>query len=233
MVENCNNSVDDDCDGVADANCPVEHCGVVSSDETWAAGPAHRVTCDVHVRGAGSPVLTVSEGAHVVFDAGTRLTVGDGAPGRLDVTGGSTGVIFRSSVALPQAGDWKGLEFRSQDDGSVLEGLLLRHAGGDGSLAAVDLRQADIALRGSIIQNSEAHGLYIGTSATAEVSQSQFRDNAKSGLFVGPFAALSTTGAPSFVGNTLTGNGEYPAVVHIADVTQLDATSSFAGNGID
>jgi len=122
---------DDDGDGEADDGCLLEHCGVISSDESWASYLAHRVTCDVVVEGSASPALTVESHATVEFDSGTGLYVGWDADGAL-VTATTFGCIsFTSSASSPAAGDWDGLHLGPYDQGSVIDCLTVEYAGGD------------------------------------------------------------------------------------------------------
>ena len=79
----CFDGVDDNCSGTADEDCPVEHCGTISSDETWDATTDHIVTCTTYVQGGSRPVLTIADGATVYFDSGASLWVGWGRSIRL------------------------------------------------------------------------------------------------------------------------------------------------------
>ena len=232
--EVCTDGVDDDCDGTADDECPIEHCGTISSSETWSNTDEHLVTCDVYVQGSGKPTLTVGDGTTVYFEAGTNLIVGWGSYGKLDVNGTtSSGVTFTSDESSPAEGDWDGLIVGYYDQGSSLEGLTLEYGGGNGT-AGLYVYYAELEITDSTFQYNENHGAYV-TGAEVLVQDSSFSDNTATGLFLTTSAALDSSGnTPTFTGNTLTGNGDHPMALPANDLGELDAsTSTFSGNTED
>lgn len=58
------------------ARAETEHCGEVSSNQTWRANDAHIVTCDVVVRNS---TLTLEPGVQINMNAGTNLIIEPGA----------------------------------------------------------------------------------------------------------------------------------------------------------
>ena len=229
--EVCFDGVDDNCSGTADEDCPVEHCGTISSDETWDATTDHIVTCTTYVQGSTRPVLTIADGATVYFDAGASLWVGWGSYGSIEVEGTSAGVTFTSYDSSPAEGDWDALTIGYYDQGSDLEGLTLEYGGGYG-YGGLYLYYADIEITNSTFQYNEGDGLY-AYYASPLIQDSTFQDNTGSGVALSSSAGLDRSGSPSFTGNTLTGNGDYAMEIPGNFVGELDATSSFSGNTDD
>jgi hypothetical protein len=231
--EVCDDGVDDDCDGVADDGCPTttDHCGTISSDETWAAGTVHRVTCDVYVQGSSRPTLTIQDGVEVLFDPNTALLVGSGSYGSLEVEGVLSGVLMTSSESAPTVGDWDGVTFGSYDQGSVLEGLTVEYGGGNG-YGNLYLYYAEPEITGCTVQHSSGAGIWVVGATGPEISDTLITGNAAGGLYAAS-GAVRLTASPSFTGNTVTGNADHPVVIPAAFAHAFDASSSFSGNTDD
>ena len=231
--EVCDNSIDDDCNGDTD-ECPEEHCGTISADETWEVGDGwgHVVTCDVYVQGSSRPVLTIEDGVDVQFDAETSLYVGHSSYGSLAVEGTSTGVLLTSSAASPAAGDWGGLYFGYYDEGSALEGATIEFAG-DNGYGNVYLYYASPSFTDSVLADSSGSGMYVGSGAFPTIDNTELVDNADHGLDIHTSGGLATGGTPTFTNNVVSGNGNAGVVLPGAYVAELDATSSYTGNGTD
>ena len=230
--EVCFDSVDNNCDGTADEDCPTSHCGYISSDETWSSTEDHTVTCDVYVCGSTSPELTIEDGVTVEFQANTSLRVGTCGNGSLDVQGTGTGVVFTSDEgSASAAGDWGGVYFGSYDYGSTLDGLTVEYAGGSFS-AAIYLYFADITISDSVVQFSSSSGIYSYYSNLL-MTGTTVADNDSHGVNLDGNSSLETSGGPTFTSNQLTGNAGYPLVVPGNYVGQLDASSTFTGNDDD
>ncbi len=231
--EVCTDGVDDDCNGTADDGCPVEHCGTISSDETWASSDPHLVTCNVYVQGSGKPTLTIEDGTTVTFDSGTNLYVGWGSYGQIVVQGTSTdGVVFTSDDSNPAEGDWDGVAIGYYDQDSTLAGLTLEYAGGNG-IAGLYVYYAEAEITDSTIQYNENYGIYV-TGAEPLIQDSSINDNTETGVYVASAGGLDTGGSnPTFSGNTLTGNGDHPIALPANYLNELDSSSSFTGNTED
>ena len=229
-AEVCENDTDDDCDGDIDEDCTVEHCGTISSDETWDATLPHEITCDVYVQGTSRPVLTIEDGAEVYFDGGADLYIGTGSYGSIEVEGTSTGVIMTSSSSSPAAGDWGGLYIGYYDDGSSLEGLDLEYGGANGQ-AGLYCYYCEVAVSDSSFTDNENHGVSI-YAGTLEMSGTSVEDNEDNGVNL-VYSVLETSGGPTFTNNTISGNGGYPIALDADYLGQLDSSSSFSGNGDD
>jgi RHS repeat-associated protein len=128
--------------------------GTISSNTTWTlANSPYIVTSSVTV--ASPAVLTIEPGVIVKFDAGTTLTVNDGA--RLTDNGTSSAHITFTSLkddvggddngdgtaTTPAAGDWQDLNFAGWNSGTTCFAAL-------GSMQFVDVRYG----RGVIIRCS-------------------------------------------------------------------------------
>lgn len=226
--EVCGDTVDNNCDGDADAAdvaCRVELCGDIAEDTVWDAAHLHVVTCDIHVGADGSCTLTVEDGARVEFRRNVGLYVGTVLPGKIVVDGLDSGVTFTSRNADPAPGDWTGVAFGYDDAGSTLAGLTLEYAGAEG-VAAVGVEDASPALTDCAIRHNLGHGIEINHGATTLVGCS-ITDNAADGVHI------VEGGLDRFEGNVLTGNGRYPAQLPAPAASALDATSSYIGNAQD
>ncbi|MCP4805385.1 MAG: hypothetical protein GY913_09230 [Proteobacteria bacterium] len=232
-AEVCDDGIDDDCDGVADNGCPVEHCGYITSDETWLASVPHTVTCELYIEGSGAPVVTIEDGATVSFDAGYGLRVGGVNPGALYADGSVSGITFTSNEASPAAGDWDGIHFGDDTviGDTMLSGVTVEYGGGNG-YGGVRVNGADVALEDCLIADNANHGVYVQTSGVLEMSGCTVQDNEDSGVWITSTGTLETSGGPTFVDNVLTGN-DVPITVPALYVHQLDASSSFSGNTDD
>ena len=229
--ETCSDSVDNDCDGDVDEECPIEHCGTISSDETWSASDEHIVTCDLYVQGSSKPELTIEDGVIVEIDSGVGIYVGYTNYGSLVIEGTSTGVTLTSSSSSPAAGDWDYLRFGQYDEGSSLTGMTLEYSGGGEGGGLVVYYSDGVVITDSLIQHNEDRGI-LAYDTTLEVSGTTISDNEDSGIYLYD-SVLETSGGPTFTDNNITGNGEYPIILDAEVVEQLDASSTFTGNGTD
>jgi hypothetical protein len=222
---------------IAYPDCVITHCGTISVSETWSGNLEHRVTCDVHVKGAARPVLTIEDGVTVWFDVDTELIVADGSEGQLIVDGALLGVVFESSELVPTYGDWGGLVIADRDQGSRLIGLTVSHAGGNG-LGGITL-ESDAVLDRVVASNNLNDGLYVtGAGAEPLIHDSLFVDNTDHGVYIGAGAGLSRApvgggAGPSFEGNFVTGNAGIGITIPGSHADELATTSSYTGNGQD
>ena len=230
-TEVCDDGIDDDCSGVADDTCPEEHCGVISSDETWDSSVSHTVTCTIQVR-AGS-TLTIEDGTSVAFDAGTGMVVGYSSAGTLVINGSSSGVTFTSNESSPAAGDYDGLYFyEDATDSSAVEGLTLEYAGA--TTAAIRIYKSAPTISSTDIMYSGGGGIYVdGNGSGPSISSTLIQDCTGVGLQLTSDGELSDVSSPSFDGNTITGCGSYPVRAPGLEISNLSATSSYSGNGED
>ncbi|MFT4975544.1 MAG: hypothetical protein ACI8S6_001431, partial [Myxococcota bacterium] len=230
IAEVCSDSIDNNCDGDIDELCPIEHCGTISSDETWSADDLHLITCSVAVEGTSRPVLTIEDGVTVEVDPDASLSVGFNGYGSLEVEGKTLGVTLTSSQVSPAPGDWLGLVFGSADEGSTILGLTVEY-GGANTYGGILIQGATPTITESTIQYSEGNGIYVITGGVL-IQDSVVSDNDENGIYL-INGTLESSRGPSFTGNTLTGNGGYPILLFANDVGQLDVSSSFTGNGDD
>ena len=222
-TEVCDDGVDDDCSGVADDGCVEEHCGNISSSETWAAGD-HELTCDVEVLGGAT--LTIEDGAKIAMHTGTRLIIGDTGAGELYADGSSAGIYFTSAASSPAAGDWDSVFVGSKATGSTyLNGLNLEYGGSGGACLEFDA-SVSMTLSDSTVQDCSGYGIYVdGTVGLDDISVTNASD---CGVYV------ADTGGLLGLTGTLSGNGSYPISIPISVADQLDAsTSSYKGNTRD
>ncbi len=231
--EICGNGVDEDCDGLADDGCVVDHCGPVEASETWHAHLRHRVTCDVLVEGASSPRLAVEDGALVLFESGAGLYAGWSSDGAIEVDGHTLGVTFTSAAAAPAPADWKGLFIGPWSEGSRLAGLTVEWAGGAplAETGGIHLADVEVVLEACAVTGSGRHGLFAERGAAPLVTGSSFHSNLGDGVRLSG-AGLARAGAPSFTANSLTGNGGHGISLPAESAGELDPSSTFAGNAL-
>jgi len=217
--------VGDDCDDtdpnvnpIDTPDCTVEHCGTLASSETWRANVQHLVTCDVLVQGANTPTLTLEPGVEVLFEAGTEVRVGDTATGAI-VVDASTPAVFTSAELVPANGDWDGLFIGDKQDGSSIRGLVIEYAGGtaglEGAGLRLDLGDTDLEISELTVSRNAGDGVRVITGEPW-IHDSVFTDNDRNGLYVKAnqgLERLDDDGVPSFTGNVILGNGEYPVSI--------------------
>ncbi len=217
--------IGDDCDDtdplvnpVDTPDCTVEHCGTLAASETWRANVLHLVTCDVLVQGANTPTLTIGPGAQVLFAAGAEIRVGDTATGAI-VVDASPPAVFTSAEAVPANGDWDGLYIGDKQDGSSIRGLVIEYAGGttgvDGAGLRLDIGDTHIEISELTVSRNAGDGVRVITGEPW-IHDSVFTDNDRNGLYVKAnqgLDRLDDDGVPSFTGNVILGNGEYPVTI--------------------
>ena len=220
--ENCNGFIDDGC-------TTVEHCGYITADETWGPMEVHHVTCNVSVEGSAAPTLTIEDWTTVTFAPGTGMYVGNYNSGELQVTGTGWVTFTADDDVSPQAGDWTGLYFGSVDTGSRIAGATIEYGGGSGN-SNLRMYYADVDVIDVISRESSAHGLHADGDSEVLIQGSSFLDNNLDGVHLAGSAELGRAADPTFVDNTLSGNGNYAMTLPANYVGELDASSTFAGN---
>jgi hypothetical protein len=227
--------LDNDCNGLVDDVCPEVHCGQVESHENWDANPyGHLVVCDVDVRGSGAPLLTIEDGAVVMFYRDTRLRVGESLPGSIKVQGAPTGqgVLFTSAEVSPHRGDWHGLQIFPDANEASLEGLTIEYAGGDGEVpGALHVQMDGTVFTDGAALDSGSDGIYIH-EAYAIIQQSDIQNNDWDGVACSnrTMGCLSPWAA-EFYGNVITGNVGAALRIRPSDAHALSDDGTYGPNG--
>jgi hypothetical protein len=139
----------------AGAAAPVraerEHCGPITSNETWtAASNPHFVKCTVTIRNstvtiAPGAIVLLNEGVDIVVQAGANLmAVGDPQVGS---------VAFRANSPDEQPGFWGQIRFESGAEPSRLN-LVVASGGGRDGKATIEVQDAVAEVSGSQIRQS-------------------------------------------------------------------------------
>jgi len=204
----------------------------VTVDATWQAlDVPFLAEGDIDVEGSASPELTLEDGVVVLFDPSVSFEVGRNDTGTLVAAATGSGVLLSSSAASPVPGDWDGVYMGTHADGSSLEGVTIEYAG-DNGYGGVRVYAHSSSYIGCTFQQNLEHGMSV-SSAEPVIQNCVFQDNELDGLYITTSGGLSTTGSPSFTGNTATGNGRYGAQLPAVTLGELDASSSFTGNTLD
>ncbi|MFZ5482310.1 MAG: MopE-related protein [Myxococcota bacterium] len=215
--------------------------GTISTTASWPGIDAdYRIPGDLYVQGAAAPTLTLEDGASLLFDAYAGITVGSSSAGKLVVAGSTLGVTLSSSdTAAPLPGDWDGVYLGYYDRGTSITGATIEYAGGNGygSLylyyTAYTSSSNVVTVADSVISDSANSGIYAIYYSALDISGCDVTDNADYGVYLDSTSSLWSTGGPTFTDNALTGNDLYPISLPAGSVGQLDATSTFSGNGTD
>ncbi len=203
----------------------------VTQEASWRAQPvSYQVAGDVHIEGSAAPVVTILDGVEMRFGSGLTMSVGAASYGGLLVQGGSAGVLFGSAETTPLPGDWDGMICGTYVTTCSLEGLTLEHGGGNG-YGGLWVYHSQVSVSRSVLQENAGSGIYVD-SGTLELTGSSLLDNDEHGLELANSGALVGGGA-GVTGCVFSGNAAHPVALPADHVGQLDASSSYTGNGED
>ncbi len=182
----------------------TNHCGTISSNETWSTiGNVHVVTCNVIV--ASGVTLTLESGVIVKFTSfssiivqGTIRILGtSGAPVYLtsihdDTVGGDTN--GNGGATNPNPGDWPRIEFQdsSSDANSLIDHAEIRYAGRDG-YGAITFVDASPTVQNTTITDNSAYALLANLKSFPVLSNLTMTDNGGNALAVQGGSITSNT----------------------------------------
>ena len=175
----------------------------IPTSQTWKSFGLPYVLMDgwVHVRGAGSPVLTIEPGVEVRLAGGHGLSIGDGStPGGLVAVGTAEQPIrFTSHAASVTTGHWGRVGFSAATvAGSRIENAVVE-GGGYHWDGAVVVYGGTPAFWSMTLRKNRGSGLRVdGGSPT--IFGCEIREGTERGLW------LSGGSLPRVYGNTITGN---------------------------
>lgn len=116
---------------------PAQHCGTITSTQTWGPGNNPHTVCSQGVR-VQNATITIVPGAIIAMEAGANLVVGQG--GSLQVLGDANGGKIRVVAAQgDEAGFWGQVRFEEDAAESQLNGIDFR-SGGRGGVPMVEIR---------------------------------------------------------------------------------------------
>ncbi|MCB8993475.1 MAG: cutinase family protein [Nocardioidaceae bacterium] len=134
---------------------PDTHCGSLTADATWSAGPTHRLTCSVDI--PVGKTLTIAAGTVVKAGPGSGITV----EGRLLTNGTPASPVTFTSIkdntiggttgtGNPNAGDWSGITTNHAGAVAHLDGVVIRHA----AIALNNIKGYDVRIRGVLREDA-------------------------------------------------------------------------------
>ncbi|MFZ5482308.1 MAG: MopE-related protein [Myxococcota bacterium] len=212
--------------------------GTANSDATWQdLDVDYYVAGDIYFQHSSTPELTIEDGVTMEFATGAGFSVATSTYGLVRVEGSTLGVTLTSAQSVPGAGDWDGLTIGTYDGGSEIVGATVEYAGantyGNIRLTSCDYVGTGVLIADSVVKDGSNSGIYV-SSCTVEIADTVVRDNAEYGVYLDSSSLLEPlVGTTGFSGNTLTGNDLYPIYLYANELDELDATSSFSGNGTD
>jgi hypothetical protein len=168
--------------------------GTVSRDATWIAQDVPwEIIASVIIADTNSPpMLTLEAGTHLRFTQG-YLEVGQfGNGGGIRAIGRSDDpILMESALSVPTAGSWSGIYFSSVLPNSVLEHVIVRHAGDADKKACVQLVNIPddrIALRNVTMEDCQEAGLFLDRGMPKEISNLTFKRTGEFGMKIHPDA---------------------------------------------
>ena len=185
---------------------------------------------EIVVEDGPNAVLTIADGVEVYFDEDAEITIGDSEEGALFI---NDNVLFSATDNLINNSlNWVGLTFGPFSSASIIDGLTIEYGGGNGR-GNIEIDDSAPTILNTTTRLSDSSGIYVSGGNAAPLIQNSFLiDNDEDGMYV-----VSTSGiardvlVPTFTGNTVTGNGFAPVRLPPNFVGELDANSTFAGNG--
>lgn len=232
-TEACFNEIDDNCDGDIDDSCPLEICGDITEETTWAYDSfGYYVSCDISVLAD----LTIEPGTTVYFGPGTQMDVGVEGEGGLIIDAASDPVTFQSGVAILYptyelgTGEWTGLIFGSVTNTytTQLDGLNVLHAGDDDADGGVVMDGVDLPFSNGAVCMSGTDGVVALNGAVPDITDTTLCDNVGNGFY-----ADDDSGLGEFSGNTLSGNQDYPVSVLFRYGDAMDVSNTYEDHDTD
>lgn len=153
--------------GVGNALVGNDTSGALGHEGVWVVGDAIDTTAtwpavavpyvvhgDIELRQA-SPldpmaVLTIAPGSELRFAQGRRLRVGEGNDGALEARGTAAEPITFTSIDPNSAVFWRGIDFNQGSDGSVLDQVVVSHAGSTTGTGNVNFRSGSVVEVGAV-----------------------------------------------------------------------------------
>jgi YD repeat-containing protein/parallel beta-helix repeat protein len=193
----------------------TDHCGTITSDETWGPATIHRVTCMVTVD-AGK-TLTIEPGTAVKFNSASGITI-DGILSASGIEGNQ--ITFTANSDSPNPGDWKGLRFNSGSQ-AVLDHVLVEY-GEQG----INIESEEVQVLNTVIRQSSSYGIDISGNSSPTISGNSIADNGSSGI------SVANGSLPSITNNIISNNGWYGLALP-APAVQLSSGNTFSGSAIN
>lgn len=132
-------------------------------------------------------------------------------------------IIFTSSAASPQPGDWRSISFVSTaTDDSIIENAIIEYGGGVGR-ANLMIQNSNPTIRHCTIRHGSSAGIRLYGNRTSQISCCDITEN-KVGIEI-----LSTSGTTKVTNNNIFGNLSYGIYNQISWFT-LDAINNWWGD---
>ncbi|MGD9161466.1 MAG: right-handed parallel beta-helix repeat-containing protein, partial [Desulfobacteraceae bacterium] len=173
--------------------------------------PLYIVTGDLDVRynTSSTATLTIEPGVEVKFNSGAGIYLGySDDHGALYAQGTEEDpIIFTSNATTPGPGDWEGIYFRSEADGSAsrIEHCVVEYAGASIN-TAVYVNGVNVPILNSTIQYSSSNGIYL-VNSSSPIRNCIISNNSSNGIFLAG-SSNPAIGGESY-GNTISNSGSY------------------------
>ncbi len=134
----------------------LDHCGQVTSNETWSRDDSPHVVCSEGVSVRNS-VLTIEPGSNIRFAADANLFIESGSQ-LVSVGTPEASISFFGATNQSEPGFWGQIRF---NEGSLPSRLVLSRVigGGKGGVPMVDVRGMGTEMSGLLLRQSEGHAL--------------------------------------------------------------------------
>ncbi len=211
--------------------------GTLRFEGTWYDHPGIvyevRRNATISVKDGPQAHLTIESGVRIEFDENAGLEIGNGEEGRLSIGEGKDPVVFTGTpVVIARSTAWRGLQIGPQDDGSVLENLVVEYGGQNGS-GNIRVTGSSPVITNVISRFSNSDGLLVTgdpTTTAPLIQDSEFVDNDNYGVNVASSSGIARSlKGPTFQNNVLTGNGISPAAIPANFLGELDPNNTFQG----
>lgn len=177
----------------------ANHSGTISANEIWTlSNNPHHITGQLTI--SDGVTVTIEPGCQVYFDGSFRILV----YGALVANGTSANhILFTSSQAVPDKGDWRRIYFNEADAGTILNYCDISYGGSVNAAVEITGSTNNITISNCTITNSAGYGIFLqNNAANPSISNCAINDCDDYPIFTRSDRVKDITGTMSFTGNT-------------------------------